>query len=223
MPTRPLARPPGERMIGAGPTRRRIPPTPRGIARRRMVVTSTKWLLPLVALLLLGAIAAWPEIARVSDEGRITFRRAFGLASNSARMLDPRYHGANERGQPYTISAASAMQAGPNRVDLEAPKGDVTLQGGTWMMVQAKAGVFVQRRNQLDLSHDVRLYRDDGVTLRTASATVDMKNGAAASAAMTHAEGPFGQLDAQGFTVVDKGAVVQFQGPARLVLNQARQ
>jgi hypothetical protein len=29
-------------------------------------------------------------------------------------------------------------------------------------------------------------------------------------------------LDAQGFTVLDRGAVVQFTGPARLVLNGDR-
>ena len=38
----------------------------------------------------------------------------------------------------------------------------------------------------------------------------------------THAEGPFGTLDAQGFVLVDKGAVIQFQGPAHMVLNGGR-
>ena len=222
MATQNLPRPRTEQLTGSGISRRRVPPSPRGMARRRFIVTSTKWLLPLIALLLLGAIAAWPEISRVSEQGRITFRRAFGLVTDSARMLQPRYHGASERGQPYTLTAASAIQLGPDRVNLDAPKGDVTLQGGSWLMVQAKEGVFIQHRSQLDLSHDVRLYRDDGVTMRTESATVDLKSGTATSAVMTHAEGPFGQLDSQGFTLVDKGAIVQFQGPARLVLNETR-
>ena len=39
------------------------------------------------------------------------------------------------------------------------------------------------------------------------------------SADRVHAEGPFGSLDAQGFAVTDHGAVVQFTGPGRLVLN----
>ena len=50
---------------------------------------------------------------------------------------------------------------------------------------------------------------------------MDVKAAAASSTDQTHAEGPFGVLDAQGFTLVDKGAVVQFHGPARLVLNGA--
>jgi lipopolysaccharide export system protein LptC len=80
----------------------------------------------------------------------------------------------------------------------------------------------MQRTNQLDLSQDVTLYREDGTTLVTASASVDLKAGAAAGADPVHAEGPFGVLDAAGgFTVVDKGASIQFTGSSHLVLNGA--
>jgi lipopolysaccharide export system protein LptC len=40
---------------------------------------------------------------------------------------------------------------------------------------------------------------------------------------MVHAEGPFGTLDAQGFALTDKGSVIQFTGPGRLVLNGRNQ
>jgi lipopolysaccharide export system protein LptC len=50
---------------------------------------------------------------------------------------------------------------------------------------------------------------------------MNLKLGAGDSDQYTHAEGPFGTLDAQGFTLVDKGAVIQFHGPARLVMNGA--
>ena len=93
------------------------------------------------------------------------------------------------------------------------------MENGTWLMVQSKQGVFLQHSSQLDLSQDVVLYRDDGTTLTTSSASIDVKNGAAASGDPTHAEGPFGTLDSQGFTLTDKGAAIEFTGPARLVLN----
>ena len=63
------------------------------------------------------------------------------------------------------------------------------------------------------------LYRAKGVTLYTQSAAMDLKQGAAAGSEPTHAEGPFGTLDAQGFALVDKGAVMQFDGKSRLLLN----
>ena len=138
-----------------------------------------------------------------------------------ATVTDARYRGVDDQGRPYTLTAATAQQVGPERINLTTPKADITLADGTWLMLQSKRGVFLQHTNQLDLSQDVTLYRDDGTTLTTASASVDLKNGAAASAEPTHAEGPFGILDAQGFTVTDKGTAIQFAGPAHLVLNGA--
>ena len=89
-------------------------------------------------------------------------------------------------------------------------------------MLQAKHGVYLRNTQQLDLSHDVTLYRDDGTTLVTASASIDLRHGAAAGAQPVHAQGPFGTLQAQGFTVLDKGATIQFGGPAKVTLNGAQ-
>ena len=96
----------------------------------------------------------------------------------------------------------------------------MTEANGTWLELQSKKGVYRQEEHSLDLSTDVYLYRDDGTTLRTQSATIDLKAGAAAGAEPVHAEGPFGVLDAKGgFTLTDKGTQVLFAGPAHLVLN----
>jgi lipopolysaccharide export system protein LptC len=190
------------------------------MARRRFVINTTKWLLPAVALMLLASIALWPEFKRVQDQSRLTFTR-LTQDIGGATLTDARYHGVDDHGRPYTVTAATAQQDGPDRINLTVPKGDMLLQNGTWLMVQSKLGVYLQHTKQLDLSQDVTLYRDDGTTLVTASASVDLLNGAAASSEPTHAEGPFGTLDAQGFTLTDKGAAIQFIGPAHLVLNGA--
>ncbi len=217
MVTAPLTRP--DRLSAAGSARIRQAPTASRIARRRLVVTLTKWLLPVAALLLLSSVALWPEIERVRDHGRIAFRRAFSIEPDSGRMRQARYSGVDERGRPFTVTAESALQNGPVRIDLTEPKGDLVTESGSWVMVQGREGVYIQRAGQLDLSHDVTLYRDDGTAMRTQSAAVDVRQGAAASSEMTHAEGPFGVLDAQGFTLVDKGAAIQFHGPAKLTLS----
>jgi lipopolysaccharide export system protein LptC len=221
LPVRPgPARRPGQYLVGAAATRIRVSLSPGGLARRRIAITLTKWLLPAGALLLLASIALWPQIDRARDSARIAFQRMAGEVGG-AHMTDARYHGVDDRGRPYTVTAATAQQDGPDRINLTVPKADITLQDGTWLMLQSKLGVYLQRSSQLDLSQAVTLYRDDGTTLVTASASVDLKNGAAASADPTHAEGPFGILDSQGFTVTDKGTAIQFAGPAHLVLNGA--
>jgi lipopolysaccharide export system protein LptC len=218
--TAPLQRQRPQDRLAAG-VKRRPAPTAQRIARRRFMVGMTKWTLPLVALALLGSIAAWPEIARITDHSRVAFRRAMQLEPESGQMLAPHYHGVDQRGRPYTVTATSADQTSPERVALINPKGDLTLENGTWVFVQAKDGVFIQHQSLLDLSHDVYLYREDGTTLETDAAAMDLRSGAGTSSDLTHSEGPFGSLDAQGFTLTDKGSVIQFQGPAHAILNAA--
>ena len=193
-------------------------PDPGGLARRRIVINLVKWSLPPASLLLLGTLAFWPQLDRMGETARIAYQHA-SSEIGGAVVTNARYRSVDEHDRPYTVTAATAQQVGPDRINLTTLKADITLTDGTWLMLQSKHGVFLQHSNQLDLSQDVVLYRDDGTTVTTASASVDLKNGAAASAEPTHAEGPFGTLDAQGFTLTDKGAVIQFAGPAHLVLN----
>ena len=182
------------------------------------MVNATKLLLPLVALALLSTLALWPELERAKDQSRVAFRR-MGTDVSGAEVRDAKYRGVDEHGRPYTVTATTAVQVSPEKINLTDPKGDITQENGTWLMLQSKRGVFIQRASQLDLFEDVQLYRDDGTTLLTETASIDLKNGAAANAEPVHAEGPFGTLDAQGFTLTDKGEAIQFAGPARLVMN----
>lgn len=196
-------------------------PSQGAIARRRVLIRLAKLLLPVAALGLLSLIALWPELDRATDQARLSFREMSGNVGG-ARLTGARYHAVDDQGRPYTLTAAVAQQDGPERINLTDPKGDITLNNGSWLMLQAKRGVYLQNAKQLDLSHDVTLYRDDGTTLVTASASVDLKNGAAAGGQPVHAEGPFGTLEAKGFTVMDKGASIQFSGPAKVTLNGAQ-
>jgi lipopolysaccharide export system protein LptC len=196
-------------------------PLPSSPPRRSRMVRVAKYVLPLIAVALLASIALWPELSRNLASGRVTWRRLAAVDPDAGQMLHPRYRGMDERQRPYTVSADSANRAGPERLNLVAPAGDVTLQNGTWLMLRASTGVFMQHSNELDLARAVTLYRQDGTIMRSATATMNLKLGAATSNDYTHAEGPFGTLDAEGFTLVDKGSVIQFHGPAKLVLNGA--
>jgi lipopolysaccharide export system protein LptC len=190
------------------------------LARRRYRITLAKFALPAVALLLLSTIALWPEVERIETGARTRLAHLAGDVT-AARVNIAQYHSVDAQGRPYTLTASVAQQDGPERINLTDPKGDMTLQNGAWIMVKAKQGVFIQHSNLLDLSHEVTLYRDDGTTLVTASASLDLNRGGAAGAEPVHAEGPFGTLEAQGFTATDKGTSIEFTGPATLVLNGA--
>jgi|BEDMetMinimDraft_2_1075160.scaffolds.fasta_scaffold01167_4 lipopolysaccharide export system protein LptC len=203
----------------AGTSGRRVAPHESWLRRRRFLIAWSKRLLPLFALLLLSSIALWPEIARQTARGRLALKALeAGLAANGD-MVDARYHGVDEKNRPYTLTATHARQVTPERVDLTDPKGDVLLESGNWLFLSARKGVYIQHKAELDLEGDVTLYRDDGTTVHSATATVNLRANAAVSNDVTSAEGPFGTLDAMGFALTDRGAVIQFVGPARLVLN----
>jgi lipopolysaccharide export system protein LptC len=216
-------------MSNATPTRQRLvgearirkPPTPGGLLRRRLLITTTKFILPVIGLALLATIALWPEFDRANNAARLALHQLVGQV-DGAEVIDAHYHGVDDQGRPYTLTADTAVQDGTEKFNLTAPFGDMTMQNGAWMSMKSKLGVFIQHSNLLDMWKDVVLYRDDGTTMYTQSMSMDLKSGAAASSQPVHAEGPFGTLDAQGFALVDKGAVVQFTGPARLVLNEKK-
>ena len=203
----------------ATPRARKVP-APKRLALRGAIIRGAKWALPGAAVLLLLAVALWPELTRLTSQERLIARHLLDV--DSARMLAPHYRGVDERGRPYTITAESASQSGPQRVDLILPKADIVMEGGAWVYTQSQAGAYIQHAGQLDLSGDVLLYRSDGMTLHTDSAAIEMKAGAVASNALTHVEGPFGTIDSLGFVLLDRGAVIQFTGPAHMIVNQTR-
>lgn len=220
-PLGPVARGGNARLAGMSAQCARVAPTARRIAQRRFMVAATKWSLPVFALLLLGSVALWPEIARLKEQGRMVYRRVLAVDPESGRMLDARYRGVDQRGRPFTVTATAAQQTSADRIALTDPKGDVITESGMWVMAQSKQGVFLQHRSLLDMSHDVLIYRQDGTTLATDTAAIDLKAAVASSNDKTHAEGPFGTLDAQGFTFLEGGTTIQFYGPAHLVMNGA--
>ena len=219
-PPPPDSRTGGYLSIARGAHIGRAAPTSAGIARRRWLINASKFLLPAGALILLGSIAIWPELDRATDRAHAAMH-AVRARIDGVRLTEAHYDGMDEHGRPYTVTAATAVQREQDLVDLTLPNADMTLESGVWLNVKSKQGVYARGASQLDLSNDVVLYRDDGTTLRTSSVSVEMKSGAASSAQPTHVEGPFGTLDALGFTMTDKGAAIQFWGPAHVEMNGA--
>lgn len=206
---------------GTHAARDRFAPRPADLTRRRQLITLTKYLLPLCALGLLTAVAMWPDMVQRKGFIPTPLANVSGQL-DGAQLRHARYHGVNDKGEPYTLTTDTAKQLDSDRVELTSPQGDLTQANGTWLNLKANHGIFAQKANTLDLWSNVVLYRDDGTTLNTESATLDVKGGSAAGGQPVHAEGPFGVLDADGgFTLTDKGTAIQFSGKTHLIMNAA--
>lgn len=199
--------------------RNRNVPTSVDLARRRSLVALAKWALPVTAALLLGSIAAWPEIAHLISMNRAAVRELAHLRVESGNMEGAVYRGLDAHGRPYMITAQTTHQIGDDRFNLVKPVGDTVLSGGGWAEVRADHGVFMQHEQALDLSGHVVVYRDDGTIMSGPTADLDLRRGIIASNDWVHVEGPFGMLDAQGYFLDQRAGISQFTGPVRLIRN----
>jgi lipopolysaccharide export system protein LptC len=217
IPPPPAAAAPPRRLLP--PSRARRVPSAAEMARRRLAMRLAKWLLPLAGVALLLGIAIWPELDRMEDRARVSFRRVIQAAPDAIRLVEPRYQGFDEQNRPFTVTAALATQAGAAEiVDLEAPRADIVLTDGTWVLLESRAGRFDKGRNTLDLSGEVTLWQDGGNMLVTEAARILLHEGSAAGDRPVAAQGPFGTLTSEGFRLTERGQVVVFTGRSRAVL-----
>ncbi len=205
-------------------SRQRLTPTKGQLLRRRLAVVGLKWLLPGAAVVLLAAVALWPEFDRAEDRGRLSFRRLTSALPDAMRVVNPRYDGVDELQRPYTVTASVAAQQGadPNIVALTAPRADLALSGGDWVFLESDDGRFFRNTNILDLWGRVTLFHDNGTTMTTERAHIELNPGTAEGDAAVAAQGPFGTLVSEGFRLTDRGAVVIFTGQARAMLEGGR-
>lgn len=182
-----------------------------------------RWLklgLPSVAAILIGVVAIWPQINPRNDRIPLGFASVSKDEIDQLRMVRPRYTGIDGRNQPYALTADSATQVGKgtNLVELEQPKADITMKGGTWVALTADKGMFSQQQHIIQLTDNVSLFHDAGYDFHTNSAYIDLNAGTAYGQEPIEGQGPFGNIKAQGFRVIDRGDRVIFTGKAQMTL-----
>lgn len=205
------------------PSRERWTPSAAQIARRRLAVRLAKWVLPLAGVALLVGIAIWPELDRMEDRARVSFRRVIQATPDAVRLVEPRYQGFDEQNRPFTVTATTATQTETvDIVDLDRPRADIVMTDGTWVLLESQAGRFDKGRNTLDLSGEVTLWQDGGNMLVTEAAEILLQEGSAAGDRPVAAQGPFGTLTSEGFRLTERGQVVVFTGRSRAMLEGGR-
>lgn len=201
---------------------------PRSVAIRESVekysrfVSAMKVLLPSVAGLLLALVFILPQLR--GEPEQLTADIAITTDNGGAlSLVNARYLGTDTSGQPFTVTAESVREAdgGDDNIDLTAPQADISLNDGTWLMVGADTGRYHRESQTLNLEGAVNLFQDQGYQLHTESAVILLEQGTATSSMPVQTQGPFGRLESQGFDLQDKGKVVFFTGPAKLVLDSA--
>lgn len=183
-------------------------------------VGAMKVVLPAVAVGLILLVVAWPQFRSNENSFRIGLANVTPDDSRDLRMVNPRYEGIDKRGEPFTITADSAVKTAPTSdvIELEKPQADITLKRGNWVTLKADYGAYREQDQQLDLIGSVDLFHDDGYEFRTLSARINLVTNYAEGDDPVQGQGPAGDIQSQGFRIYDKGERVVFLGKAHLLL-----
>ena len=179
-----------------------------------------KFLLPAVAVLLIALILVWPHLKTEDVRFRISFAALTADQTEDPSIVNPRYIGIDKNNQSYSITAdlARRLAKGSMSVELEMPKADITLEDGSWLVVTAENGVFKRTKKTLNLIGAVNLYHDSGYEFRTTKVRIDLEKGNADGDTPIRGQGQFGDMQAEGFRLIDKGKTIIFTGKSKLVL-----
>jgi lipopolysaccharide export system protein LptC len=178
----------------------------------------TKLALPIVACALLLLIAVWPRLQNVFETVRFPAPRIDLSDARDLHMAKARYTGLDRNNRPFTITAELARQKPDlqDLVTLEKPKGDLTTAAGNWLELSANTGLYQQQQQLLDLFGQVALFQDKGNEFHSTTAHIDMAAGTAEGDDPTTGQGPFGNVIADGFRILDRGDTIIFKGHATL-------
>lgn len=183
-----------------------------------------KLLLPSIVIILLAVLIIVPQLKDQDTQIPDTMTLMNSVKKGALTLINARYFGKDANGQPFSITADTVQEGEENAmtVDLSLPKADISLDDGTWLIVDAKRGKYDKESQTLDLNGQVNLFQDQGYELHTEAARIFLKTGRAIGAKMVVTQGPFGQLNSEGFEFFNDIKVINFFGPAKLVLNSDR-
>ena len=175
-----------------------------------------KGALPAAAAILVLAIVYY-LIPRHNNGVALTYER-LGSIRNDLAMTKPRLTGTDDGGNPFTVTAAAAIQdpKHPRRAELKDVQADMQFNGGNWMNASAGNGFFDMDRGTLKLGGGLSLFTDSGYELHTDSANVDLKKNIFSGNQAVTGQGPLGSLSADRFRIDRLKKTINLDGHVRM-------
>lgn len=163
---------------------------------RRFVIGLLKIALPLAAL---GVFASLFLFSSARFGGGISFDGVdVSALEEGLRITNPRFTGATDKGEPFVVTADWALPDGPRpeRVELSAVVGEITLADGRRVTLSAAAGVLEPKAKVLTITEGAVLASSDGYEVTADSARLDVAAEALTASGMVVATGPLGRITA---------------------------
>lgn len=173
--------------------------------------------LTVLAAALIALLVLWPQLPIGTDRLRIAFAD-LEVTGDDLSMINARYVGTDHNNRPFSITADAARHPVPGHgvLNLESPQADISLQDESWIMVTADEGVYDVDKRVLNVSGTVRLFHDSGYEFLSSKVDIDLEQNIVSGPAPITGQGPFGELEGEGFRFSKDGKSLMLTGKSRL-------
>lgn len=195
--------------------------TPRTGTRYSRFVGLMRFLLPTIAIFLVGLVILWPQIMGGFSHTIMPMLASERFAGAEAMLMHkPRYVGETEAQEPYEVVAGTAVvdPEAPNRILLDDLDARVDRSASSDVRLLASNGVYHRNVRRLDLSGTVELRTSDGYRFATSEAVIRLDQGRVDGAEPISGVGPSGTLRADRFQIRQGGEVMRFEGRVRVTV-----
>ena len=159
-----------------------------------------KRVLSLGAFLIIAAVLAFFFVQRLPHQLQMSYER-LGHIENDLTMVKPRLTGADSKGNPFVITADSAVQDAhnPKKASLKNLEADLALDKQNWLNARARAGTVDMNTGQLELGGGIDVFTASGYELHSKSASANLKQSMIHGHDAVTGQGPQGTLRADEF------------------------
>ncbi len=181
-----------------------------------------KIVLPSVALLMVVGFVAKSWVA--APEGVSANLGGTAIEDGRLVMADPRLDGFTADDRAYSVTAARAVQdiGGSGRIDLEEIDARLPFDTESWMTVAARSGIYDRDASTLDITSEMTVKTDTGITALFKSASVDMAAGSLKTQDPVDITLDGARITADSLSVTDRGGVMVFENRVRMHLDGQR-
>lgn len=171
----------------------------------------------LAALLAVAPLVAGRDISFVLAKDRVA------VAHERMRVSEALYRGEDEKGQPFQLRAASAVQASSSVpvVKMQMLSARIGLDDGVASLV-APTGQYDMDRRVVDVTGPVRLTRADGSVVQTRDVSIDLASRRLASREPVDGTIPLGRFRADRLSGDLEAHTLNLDGGVRLHIVQRR-
>jgi lipopolysaccharide export system protein LptC len=169
----------------------------------------------LLAYLLLSPLSKKREISFLLDKNKVE------VARERLKVQAAQYRGQDNRGRPFVIDTAAAVQATSSEpvVDIRGMSARITLDEGP-AMLRADKGRYDMEAQTVDVLGPILFTAADGYRLETSDVTINLNHQTLSSGGRVEGQMPLGRFSADRMVANLPDRRVSLSGRARLHISQ---